>query len=84
MKAGEPMTIQRKASLFRNGRNQAVRIPKEFELPGKEVLVSMEDGILKIEPIRNKRTLLEVLAALKPIEEEFPEIADPPPEDVNI
>ncbi|MCA3564689.1 MAG: AbrB/MazE/SpoVT family DNA-binding domain-containing protein [Methylocystis sp.] len=74
----------RKVSLFRNGRSQAVRIPKEFELPGKEAMLRLEDGNLVIEPIRRKRTLLEVLATLDPIEEEFPVIEDLPAEDVNI
>jgi antitoxin VapB len=77
-------TQERKVSLFRNGRSQAVRIPKEFELPGEEVLMRREDGNLVIEPIRKKRSLLEVLASLEPIDEEFPEIDDPLPEDVNI
>ena len=75
---------ERKVSLFRNGRSQAVRIPKEFELPGEEVLMRKEDGNLVIEPIRKKRSLLEVLASLEPIDEEFPEIDDPLPDDVNI
>ncbi len=74
----------RKVCLFRNGRSQAVRIPKEFELPGKEAMLRLEDGNLVIEPIRTKRTLLEVLATLDPIEEEFPVIEDLPAEDVNI
>jgi antitoxin VapB len=74
----------RKVSLFRNGRSQAVRIPKEFELPGKEAMLRLEDGNLVIEPIRRKRTLLEVLATLDPIEEELPVIEDLPAEDVNI
>jgi antitoxin VapB len=74
----------RRVSLFRNGRSQALRIPKEFELPGKEALLRQEDGNLVVEPIRKKRSLLEVLASLEPIDEEFPEIDDPLPEDVNI
>lgn len=75
---------ERRVSLFRNGRSQAVRIPKEFELPGDEVLIRKEDGNLVIEPIRKKRSLLEVLASLEPIDEDFPEIDDPLPDDVNI
>jgi len=35
---GANMT-ERHASLFRNGRNQAVRIPREFEMEGTEVLM---------------------------------------------
>ena len=33
---------ERRASLFRNGRNQAVRIPREFEMEGTEVLMRKE------------------------------------------
>lgn len=69
----------RTASLFRNGRSQAVRIPKEFEFEGDEVLISRDDtGKLTIEPVRKKPTLLEVLATLEPLgpEDRFPEIDD--------
>ena len=69
----------RTASLFRNGRSQAVRIPKEFEFEGEEVLISRDDtGKLTIEPVRKKPTLLEVLATLEPLgpEDQFPEIDD--------
>ena len=33
------MSAQRHVRLFRNGRNQAVRIPVEFELPGSEAIM---------------------------------------------
>jgi antitoxin VapB len=33
------MSEQRHVRLFRNGRNQAVRIPVEFELPGDEAIM---------------------------------------------
>jgi antitoxin VapB len=39
-------------TLFMNGRSQAVRLPKEFRLPGKEVSVRrLGDGIL-LEPVK--------------------------------
>jgi len=39
--------------IFMNGRSQAVRIPKEFRLPGKEVRISRtEDGGVVLTPIR--------------------------------
>lgn len=62
------------ASLFRNGRNQALRIPRAFELPGKEVMVHREGGRLIIEPVAQKTGLLSVLAGLKPLNEEFPDV----------
>jgi antitoxin VapB len=67
----------RRARLFRNGRNQALRIPREFELPGDEALIRKDGDRLIIEPIP-KRSLLEVLATLEPLDEDFPEIEDPP------
>ena len=72
------MTEQRHVKLFRNGRNQAVRIPVEFELPGDEAIMHRDGERLVIEPVR-KRGLVALLKAMKPLEEEFPEIDDPVP-----
>lgn len=71
------MPEQRHVRLFRNGRNQAVRIPVEFELPGDEAMMSREGDRLVIEPVR-KRGLLALLKTMKPIDEEFPDIQDAP------
>ena len=62
------------ASLFRNGRNQAIRIPREMELPGKEVLIHREGTKLIIEPIDQPPDLLELLSALTPIDDVFPDV----------
>lgn len=77
------MTEQRHVKLFRNGRNQAVRIPVEFELPGDEAIMHRDGERLVIEPVR-KRGLLALLKSMKPIDERFPEVDDPvpPPERV--
>lgn len=72
------MADQRHVRLFRNGRNQAVRIPVEFELPGNEAIMHRDGDRLVIEPVR-KRGLVALLNGMKPLEEDFPEIADPPP-----
>jgi len=74
---------KRHVKLFRNGRNQAVRIPVEFELPGDEAIMHRDGDRLVIEPQR-KRGLLALLKAMKPLDEEFPEIDDlaPSPERV--
>jgi antitoxin VapB len=69
--------------LFKNGRSQAVRIPREFELPGKEAIMRKVGRRLIIEPAR-KGSLLAVLATLEPIDEEFPPIDDKPPEPVDL
>lgn len=72
------MSEPRRVRLFRNGRNQAVRIPVEFELPGDEAVMYRDGGRLVIEAVR-KRGLVALLKTMKPVEEEFPEIADPVP-----
>lgn len=77
------MSEQRRVRLFRNGRNQAVRIPVEFELPGNEAVMHRQGDQLVIEPVR-KRGLIALLKSMTPLDEDFPEIADPipPREDV--
>lgn len=67
------MQTQRYARLFRNGSNQALRIPREFELPGNEVLISRDGDRLILEPVKRSR-LLEVLAALEATEEGWPDL----------
>ena len=76
---------QRRVRLFRNGRNQALRIPREFELEGEEAIVRKEGFRLIIEPAR-KGQLVDLLARLEPLDEEFPEIDDdlPPLDEVTI
>ena len=39
------------AKLFKNGRSQAVRLPKEFRMPGKEVRVYKEGSRVVLEPL---------------------------------
>jgi antitoxin VapB len=73
------MSEQRHVKLFRNGRNQAVRIPVEFELPGDEAIMHRDGERLVIEPVR-KRGLVALLKSMKPLDESFPEIEDPVPE----
>ena len=75
--------IQRHVKLFKNGRNQAVRIPREFELPGEDALMHKEGNRLVIEPASPK-SLLKLLETLSPIEEDFPPIHDPAPGAVEI
>ena len=40
-----------RAKLFANGRSQAVRLPKEFRLPGSEVLIHREGDRIIREPL---------------------------------
>lgn len=79
-----PIQNVRHAHLFRNGRNQAVRIPREFELPGKEVIIHKEGCCLIIEPVEKHNNLAALLATWKPLEEDLPEIPNLPPDDVDL
>ncbi|MBS1841061.1 MAG: AbrB/MazE/SpoVT family DNA-binding domain-containing protein [Acidobacteria bacterium] len=69
------MIREQRVKLFRNGRNQAVRIPREFELPGKDAIVRKEGKRLIIETAPPK-SLLAVLDGLSPVREQFPRIAE--------
>jgi antitoxin VapB len=73
--------------LFKNGRNQAVRIPREWELPGKTALVTKDGSRLILEPIE-KKNFIEVLRALGPLppEDRFPDVDEglPPAEPVDL
>jgi antitoxin VapB len=73
----------RHVRLFRNGANQAVRIPKEFELPGVEAILRREGSRLVLEPVLPQfekgspaaiLAMLDALAKLGPCEDEFPDV----------
>jgi antitoxin VapB len=70
---------ERHASLFRNGRNQAVRIPREFEINGTEVLIRKEGDCLILTPI-GKNRLLDLLASWEPLNDGMPDVEDLPPQ----
>lgn len=72
------MQSERHVRLFRNGRNQAVRIPRDFELDGNEAIIRKEGNRLILEPVGIHNRLLELLKTLAPIREQFPEVGDPP------
>jgi antitoxin VapB len=74
---------ERHVRLFRNGANQAVRIPKEFELPGKEAIMRREGNRLVIEAVEPQHprgstaALMAALESMKdwePIAEPFPDV----------
>jgi antitoxin VapB len=69
---------ERHVKPFKNGRNQAVRIPREFELPGEDAIMRKDGNRLIIEPTPPK-SLLAMLATLTPLDEDFPPVDDPPP-----
>ncbi|MGE3848211.1 MAG: PIN domain-containing protein [Gammaproteobacteria bacterium] len=64
---------ERHATLFRNGRSQAMRIPREMEMEGTEVLIRKEGDNLILTPIR-KHKLRDLLASWTPMEEALSEL----------
>lgn len=79
------MATERHVRFFRNGRNQALRIPREFELDAEEAIIRREDDRLVIEPVR-KKGLLATLASLPVLNDDFPDIDKdmPPLDDVEL
>ena len=77
------MRSERQVSLFRNGRNQAIRIPREFELEGTEAIIHKEGDKLIVEPVK-KKSLKALLASLPTVDEDLPEIVDLPVEAEDI
>lgn len=78
-------TTERQVRLFRNGRSQAIRIPREFELEGEEAIIHKEGDKLIVQPIR-KGKLLSLLATLPPLATPFPDSDDDLPglDDVHL
>lgn len=77
------MSSERHIKVFKNGRNQAIRIPREFEFSGEEAIMRKEGDRLIIEPTPPK-SLLAVLATLGQLHEDFPPIQDVPPDPVDL
>ena len=77
------MATERRVKLFRNGRNQAVRIPREFELPGEDAVMRREGARLVIEPAP-PTSLVSLLQTLQPLDEDFPAIDELPHEPVEL
>jgi antitoxin VapB len=75
------------AKLFMHGRSQAVRLPKEFRLPGKEVRVRRVGDSVLLEPIKKKfdvkawRAKLDALGARDFLPEGRPEQPPMPKDD---
>jgi len=76
------MNAVRHVRIFKNGRSRAVRIPMDWDFFGDE-LVMRQDGERVILERPQRERLSDILARLKPIDEEWPEVDDPPPEPVD-
>lgn len=67
------------AKIFKNGRSQAVRLPKEFRLPGKVVSISrMGNGVL-LQPMND--TWLDVYNSMTEIDVFLEDREDTPPQE---
>jgi antitoxin VapB len=78
-------TTTRSVRIFRNGRSQAIRIPREFALLGEEATITRDgQGRLILEAAK-KRTMTELLNSWDPLpdDEALPDIEDYPPEPVD-
>jgi antitoxin VapB len=63
-------TQTRSVRIFRNGRSQAIRIPREFALPGTEATITRDrKGRLIVEAAK-KPTVTELLDSWDPLPEE--------------
>lgn len=60
-------TVVRTVKVFRNGGSQAIRLPREFEVKGKEVVLRKDFGVISILPKR-RTGLLALLRELGPVE----------------
>jgi len=72
----------RRVKLFQNGRNQAVRIPREFELPGEDALMRKDGQRLIIEPIAS-RSLVALLKTLSPFDDDLAPITELPTKPID-
>ena len=57
------------AKIFNNGQSQAVRLPKEFRLQGKEVKISKQGNKIILEQIEN--TWEQWIASLSDFSDDF-------------
>ena len=78
------MALERRIKLFRIGSDQVVRIPHKFELPGDEATIRQQGDRLVIEPVVERKSLLELLKTLEPIDDEFPPIEELPHDKVEL
>ncbi|MHB1532958.1 antitoxin [Acidithiobacillus sp.] len=62
---------ERVARLFRNGRNQAVRLPKGFEINADEVLIRREGDTIILTP--KPRSWDEYFRRARRMDEDFPD-----------
>ncbi len=77
------MDTVRSVRLFRFGPNQVVPIPRDWELPGPEALISREGDAVVVRP-SPARSLLATLRTWAPLAEDLPAIPALPAEPVDL
>jgi antitoxin VapB len=60
--------VERTAKLFKNGSSQAVRLPKEFRVRGREVIVKrFGDMVVLVPKVYRRAELAAALADIGPV-----------------
>ena len=73
--------------LVRTPEGQRLDIPPGFMLGGDEAILRIEGDHLVVEPVPRPQaadSLLSLLKTFETLDEDWPEIEDPPPEDVRL
>lgn len=65
---------ERHIRLFRNGRTQALRIPRDMELDAADAIIRNDGERLIADPIKRRRDLGTLLAGWKPLDETVPDV----------
>ncbi|MEO0454636.1 MAG: AbrB/MazE/SpoVT family DNA-binding domain-containing protein [Verrucomicrobiota bacterium] len=63
--------LRKTARIFRNGSNQAIRIPREMEFEETEVLLEKRGTDVLIKPVPKAQGLIDYLSEVEPIEEDL-------------
>jgi antitoxin VapB len=67
------VTDMQNAKLFKSGRSQAVRLPKEFRFEGSEVRIRRHGKAVILEPVADDWSWLEALGG--PVDADFEQAA---------
>ena len=70
LRCGQAMAAARIASVFHNGRNQAIRLPRDMELNADQVLIEKHGDVLTIRP--RPRGWQEYFASANTLDPSFP------------
>src|SRR6266849_2420164 len=71
--SGIEVVIMQRAKIFWSGRSQAVRLPKDFRLPGEEVRIRRHGSAVILEPVAEDWAWLDSIAGK--LDQDFVEAA---------